>query len=247
MAYNSTNPNTARYDRPSELPAPPTTCSEYDEAHRRLTEARTNRHALRERRSQVEREIRKADETYLVQAAEDVIAGKPARKDPRPALAARRERLVAEEAVARQVQNELADTLDAVVASNADAWLTQERAKRDDLAHLAEEQLEAFVQAIDEAREVAALVSWLGGGQLHAAPIGTKEVNALRKAVAELINPPRVRYVDGRNMALLQQRQQAVTLDGEVLPAGTSPASVRLSHSPQRLYQVGGQEVEIEV
>jgi hypothetical protein len=227
--------NTARYDRPSELPAPPTTCAEYDKAHRLLSEARTKRHALREKRSQVEREIRKADEEYLVQAADDVLAGKTPRKDPRPALANRREKFVAEEALALQVQNELADRLDAVVEEHREAWVVQETDKRDDLAHLAEEQLETFIATIDEAREVDALISWLGGGKLHSRPIGTKEVNSLRKAVAELIDPPRIRHVDGKGMAALQQGREAVTLDGEVLPAGTSPASVRLSHSPRKL------------
>jgi Skp family chaperone for outer membrane proteins len=236
-AYRPTNPNAARYDKLSDLPQPPTTDPDYDEGYRLHFEARAETHSLRAQVSSVEREIREADQNYLAEAAEDVMAGKPARKDKRPGLSKRREELVGKLAVARQVQNTRADELDAIIAANREDWLEREREKRRELAERLSDAIEQVVSISDEVLEVAALVSWINGGKLHAKPFCTREINALRKAVADLIEPPRRRYVDSRGMAALQQGREATTLDGEVLPAGTSPASVTLSHSPHGLQE----------
>jgi hypothetical protein len=220
-----------RYDRPSALPQPPTACEAYDAACRALNDARTARLKQIELRKEVERRIRRADEDWLLEAADAVAAGKEPPKDPRPALEKRRELLVQGEAVAKQVQVNAEAELDRVVEEHRATWLAAERERVLDDAQLASEQFEQFLQTLDGIRERQAVASWLDGGKLAARPLATKETVAIRKAIADVIDPPRTRYVTPANMAALQQGREAVTVDGEALPAGTSPASVTVSYT----------------
>jgi hypothetical protein len=231
-AYRSTNPDAVRYSKVTDVPDPPTLCPEVDALNILRLEHLPKHRAIGEKLSKVRTEKRHADRNYAREAAADVRAGKEPRKDPRPALERREAQLLTDLAISREYLNGLADEIDAVRDAHAATWVPQEKAFRQERLEAAQAMRADLEYVLAEVGVITGRIAWANGGKILRQPIGSKELNALGKAIAEAIKPLRVRWVAPDQMARLQHGREAITLDGETLPAGTSPASVRLSHSP---------------
>jgi hypothetical protein len=231
-AYRSPNPSIPRYSRKSELPSSPTSCPEFDAALARLDEVRGDLFEISGKLTKTEQAIRSADQTYAFEASAAKREGRRVPTDPREALSKKREKLVVEKQVAVQVMNDLADELDAIVDDHREAWRKREkdlRAERLERAEATRLQLEQELQAVAER---TALISWLGGGKLHGSPIGSKELNALAKAIDQALAPTTKPHVTSDQLARLQRGAEAVDVNGNTIPAGTKPSQVKLTHTP---------------
>jgi hypothetical protein len=219
----------------SELPPADYAPAVYVEALQEYQAAYERMQKDRDAASKVASELRRADATWLQDAAEAQRQGKT-KKDPRPAIKARLEQAEEAALVSEQVCTDLSDRI-FEIRNDEDAkgwWKGATEAVRAELLERAERQLDELEDTLVQVAGVDYIAAWARGGKASRSVMAVNELGKIAKAIEGRKDERPHRYVTPAAMRTLRLGETVEDTLGQKLTPAEADSLLRLT--PKKLH-----------
>jgi hypothetical protein len=219
----------------SELPPADYAPAVYVEALQEYQAAYERMQKDRDSASKVASELRRADATWLEDAAEAQRQGKT-KKDPRPANKARLEQAEVAALVSEQV---CADTSDRIfeIRNDEDAkgwWKGATDAVRAELLERAERQRDELEDTLVQIAGVDYIAAWARGGKPSRSVMAVNELGKIAKLIEDRKDRRPIRFVSPAAMRALKRGETVEDTQGRTLTLAEADSLLRLT--PKKLH-----------
>jgi hypothetical protein len=189
----------------------------------------------RDTESKVASELKRADATWLQDAAEAQRQGKT-KKDPRPAIKERLEQAEEAALVSEQVCVDLSDRI-FEIRNDPDAkgwWKGATDAVRAELLERAERQRDELEDTLVQVAGVDYIAAWARGGKASRSVMAVNELGKIAKLIEDRKDRRPARFVSPAAMRALHRGETVEDTQGRILTPDEADSLLRLS--PKRLH-----------